>query len=184
MYSQIAPNQQRWCRFIFFSLFSVISVNCFAGEEQLAQRTHMLLAGTAWQRLALLTKTVSCSSLLRSAGTHPVLCCFFLVNCSYDPSPIPTTLRITNNSFISASSLHPLSLGSCLSLPPSSDSRSLALSMCLHLYFFCTATLGAVFLLCFDDVPIHVWVWVDSVSRSVFLPQLRALGYRKWSKLL
>lgn len=43
MYSLKVPNQQRWWWFVSLpSLFGVISVNCFAGDKQLAVKTHML----------------------------------------------------------------------------------------------------------------------------------------------
>lgn len=64
MYSRKVPNQQRWWWFISLpSLFGVISINCFAGDKQLAVKTHMLYiwhitagcdAATCWSYLLLL----------------------------------------------------------------------------------------------------------------------------------
>lgn len=102
-----APNQQR--SFIFFSLFGVISVNCFVGGEQLAQeKKHAFIAGTAWQRLALLLAKAAfvircwrsscfCFWLFPHTHTHSL---FFLSTAQLTPhSSHPLSARITKTFF-------------------------------------------------------------------------------------
>lgn len=91
---QKAPNQQRWCRFIFFFVWCNYCKLFFWWGTVSA----WFIAGTAWQRLVLLTLqqrfVIHCfwgvlAWMLFCSGTHIH---FVSVNSSADPSPASPTL--------------------------------------------------------------------------------------------